>query len=106
MYAGKLNEFITVESANTHENELGEVVDNHYCVKFATKAQVIYKSGSRVIDNNEIFTDYSVQFVIRYYHSVCETDRVVYRGQRYTIDSIEHSREYQLIKLNCNLINE
>ena len=103
MRAGSLNETIIVEQAVKEENELGEVVDNMYAKKFATKAQVIYKSGQRQEDYS-IHTDYSVQFVIRIYHSVSETDRVIYRGRYYQIDSIEYSREYQMIKINCQLI--
>ncbi len=105
MLAGRLNETIVVEQPYTEENELGEVVDCHYIKKFQTKAQVIYKSGQREEDYS-IHTDYSVQFVIRYYHQVAEVDRVIYRGNAYQIDSIEHSREYQLIKLNCSLIRQ
>ena len=105
MIAGKLNEIITVEQPCRHENELGEVVENHYIKKFTTKAQVIYKSGVRTEDYS-IQTDYSIQFVIRIYHDVKETDRIVFRNQYYRIESIEYSREYQLIKLNCSMINE
>ena len=103
MQAGRLNEIIVVEQPYTEENELGEVVDCHYIKKFQTKAQVIYKSGQRQEDYS-IHTDYSVQFIIRIYHSVSETDRIFYRGRYYQIDSIEYSREYQMIKLNCQLI--
>lgn len=106
MFAGNLNEIITVEQPVAHKNELGEVVDCLYAKKFTTKAQVIYRSGSRVVDNSEIFTEYAVQFVIRHYLIVSETDRVLYRDRKYRIESIEYSREYQLIKLNCTLINE
>lgn len=105
MYAGKLNEVITVEQPCKHENELGEVVENHYIKKFSTKAQVFYKSGVRQEDFS-IHTDYSVQFIIRIYHNIKETDRVIYRNKTYRIESIEYSREYQLIKLNCSLIND
>ena len=106
MRAGSLNEIITVEQPYSQENELGEVVDCHYVKKFETKAQVVYKSGATAPDNNEIFTSYSVQFVIRFYHQPTEQDRVIYRGQKYRIDAIERSREHQLIKLNCTLIND
>lgn len=103
MQAGKLNEIITIEQPVKHENELGEVVENRYLKKFTTKAQVIYKSGVRTEDYS-IHTDYSVQFVIRIYHSVTERDRIIYRNQYYRIESIEYSREYQMIKINASLI--
>lgn len=105
MLAGKLKEPITIEHPVQEENELGEVVDNLYAKKFSTKAQVIYKSGQRQ-EEYSIYTDYTVQFIIRYYHSVSETDRVLYRNEPYRIDSIEYSHEYQMIKLNCTKIHE
>ena len=105
MRAGSLNETITIEQPVQHENELGEIVDCVYAKKFSTKAQVIYKSGARVEDYT-IHTDYSVQFVVRIYHHIDETDRVLYRNKPYRIESIEISREYQMQKLNCSLIHE
>ena len=106
MRAGSLNEIITVEQPFHQENELGEVVDCHYVKKFTTKAQVVYKSGSTSVENEKVFTSYSVQFIIRFYHQPTETDRVIYRGQKYRIDAIERNREHQMIKLNCTLIDE
>lgn len=106
MLAGKLKERIVVETPLTEENELGEIVEHQYVKKFSCRAQVIYKSGATGVDNEKIFTDYSVQFIIRQNYFVLETDRVKYDNRTYNIDSIEKSREYQLIKLNCSLINE
>lgn len=106
MIAGKLNETIAIESPIMVENELGEILDNRYKKKYSTKAQVIYQNGSTTIENNEILTSYSVQFIIRKYHKVDETDRVIFHNKPYKINSIEHSREYQLIKLNCQMMNE
>lgn len=105
MRAGSLNEPIIIEQPYQEENEMGERLDCHYIKKFATKAQVIYKSGQRQEDYS-IYTDYTVQFVIRIYHNVTELDRVIYRNRPYRIDSIEYSREYQMIKLNCTLIQQ
>ncbi len=105
MRAGLLNETIVIEQPIQHENELGEVVDCVYAKKFQTRAQVIYKSGQRQEDYT-IQTEYTVQFIVRIYHHISETDRVLFRNRPYRIDSIEFSREYQMQKLNCTLINE
>ena len=105
MMAGKLTERIVIAYKLRKENELGEVEECSYFPKYETKAQVIYKSGNRV-DDYSIQTEYTVQFVIRYYHNVAETDRVMYNGDYYRIDSIERNRQYQLQKLNCTMIHE
>lgn len=106
MLAGKLNEIIHIEMPVLSQNELGEVVDNKYVKKNTTKAQVIWKNGGTIVDNNEIFTAYSVQFKVRIYVDVNESDRILFRSKRYKIDSIEISREQQALYLNCSLINE
>lgn len=105
MMAGKLTERILIAYKLRHENELGEVEEYTYVPKYETKAQVIYKSGVRE-ENYTIRTDYTIQFVIRFYHDVTETDRVLYNGNYYRIDSIERNRQYQLIKLNCTMVDE
>lgn len=106
MIAGLLKEIIEVHSPILNQNEYGEVEDNEYEFKYKTKAQVIYNSGSKIIDNDEIFNDYKLQFIVRIYHNITETDRIKYDGKFYNIESIEKSRQYQLKKINCTLVNE
>ncbi len=106
MVAGLLNEIIEIHSPILKENEFGEIEDNVYKRGFETKAQVIYKSGNTIIDNNEIFSEYKLQFIVRIYHKIKETDRVFFNDRFYQIESIEKSRQYQLQKLNCSLVNE
>lgn len=106
MLAGKLNTLIEVQEPILLENELGEVMDNKYKKKFQTKSQVIYKNGSTNIENNEIFTSYNIQFIIRYYHNIKITDRIIYDNNPYTIDSIEKDKQYQLQRINAKIQNE
>ena len=106
MIAGLLNETIEIHSPIYHKNEYGEVEDNIYKKKYQTKAQVIYNSGSRITDNNEVFNEYKLQFIVRYYHRINENDRVYFNNRFYQIEAIEKSRQYQLQKINCSLINE
>lgn len=106
MKAGNLNEIITIEEPLLKINEFGEMMDNKFKKKFTTRAEVKYIGGNKIIENSEIVADYSIQFIIRIYHKVTETDRVIFRNKAYNIDSIEYSRQYQLIKLNCSMANE
>lgn len=105
MIAGLLKEIIDIYSPYQHKNEYGEVEDS-FEKSFRTKAQVVYNSGNRIIDNNEIFNEYKVQFIVRIYHKISELDRIKYDGKFYQIESIEKSRQYQLQKLNCVIVNE
>lgn len=106
MIAGLLKELIEIHSPILQRNEYGELMDNKFEKKYQTKAQVIYNSGAKTIDNNEIFNEYKVQFIVRYYHKIKETDKVKWDGKFYNIEAIEKSKQYQLQKLNCVIVNE
>lgn len=106
MLAGRLNEIITVEELKVIKNEYGEEQTTHYIKKFNTRAEVKYNNGQRITDNNELFFAYDLTFTIRYYHNISELDRVIWRGYKYRILSVERNRMYQLINLRCQLINE
>ena len=106
MIAGTLNEIITVEELEVIKNEYGEEQTQNYKYKYKTRAQVVYNSGNRTNDNNEIFFATDVNFQIRYYHNIKELDRIKWKDNYYRILSIERNRQFQFIKLKCTLINE
>lgn len=106
MRAGALNEIITIEELKVIKNEYGEEQTTNYIKKFNTRAEVKYNNGQRITDNNELFFAYDLTFTIRYYHDITELDRVIWRGEKYRILSVERNRMYQLINLRCQLINE
>lgn len=105
MIAGLLKEIIEIYKPFQIKNEYGEVEDA-FEKAFKTKAQVIYNSGNRIVDNNEIFNEYRIQFIVRYYHNISENDRIKYDNKWYQIEAIEKSKQYQLQKLNCVIVNE
>lgn len=106
MRAGALNEIITVEELKVIKNEYGEEQTTNYVKKFNTRAEVKYNSGQRIADNNELFFAYDLTFTIRYYHDITELDRIIWRGEKYRILSVERNRQWQMINLKCELINE
>lgn len=106
MLAGRLNEIITVEELKVIKNEYGEEQTTNYVKKFNTRAEVKWNSGQRIADNNELFFAYDLTFTIRYYHGITELDRVIWRGEKYRILSVEKNRQWQMINLKCELINE
>ena len=106
MLAGRLNEIITIEKLKVIKNEYGEEQTDNYVKKFSTRAEVKYNSGQRITDNNELFFAYDLTFTIRYYHDITELDRVIWRGEKYRILSVERNRQWQMINLKCELINE
>lgn len=106
MIAGRLNEIITIEELKIIKNEYGEEQTDNYVKKFSTRAEVKYNSGNRTIENNDLFFAYDISFIVRYYHNISELDRVIWKNKPYRILSIEHNRQFQLMNLRCELINE
>nr|WP_320037822.1 phage head closure protein [uncultured Bacteroides sp.] len=74
--------------------------------KFTTRAQVTTNSGNRQNQNNEIIHTYNVTFIVRLYHDIEESDRVIYNGKKYRIISINKELYKQSINIIGELINE
>lgn len=105
MQAGLLKDIIEFETRVIINNEFNEqVVEYVKCL--TTKAQVVYSSGSRSVENNEMVINYSPTFNIRYYHNINETMRIKFNNHYYRIVSIEPYNQYQYKKIITELINE
>jgi len=74
--------------------------------KFTTRAQVTTNSGNRLNQNNEIIHTYNVTFIVRLYHDIEESDRVIYKGKKYRIISINKELYKQSTNIIGELINE
>lgn len=77
-----------------------------YEYKCSTRARVNYASGTRLIENEEIFYDVNRQFIVRHYIPVVDTDEIRWNGQRWRILSIDRNREYHDIIIQTSLYNE
>lgn len=92
--------------ANTETvNEFGERVKSWTTV-ITTKADILFKDGTSTMRNQEVFTDYKVDFRIRTYHVVDETMRVVFGGKKYTVEAVLPNYEKSLTLLKTKLLNE
>lgn len=105
MQAGLLRDIIEFEKRELITNEFNEqMIEYKPCL--ITKAQVIYSSGTRSIENNEMVVNYNPVFVIRYYHAINETMRIKFNNHYYRIVSIEPQKQYQQKRIITELINE
>lgn len=105
MIAGLLKETIEIFKPFQRKNEYGEVED-YFEKSFKTKSQVIYNSGNKIVENNEITSDYKLQFVVRIYHKISEQDRIKYDNKFYQIESIEKNKQFQLLRINASIVQE
>lgn len=106
MEAGKLNQRIEFYHLELQTDDYGHEIYN-YEFAFATRANVIYNSGNRIIENSEIFYDNTLSFSVRSYCPVQDTDRIKYRNNFYRILSVndEYNKHNKKIII-AELINE
>lgn len=72
----------------------------------STKADVLHKSGNRILDFHELVSAYSVEFRIRNYHNVDEKMRVLFQKKKYRILAILPDYEKRMTTISTELINE
>jgi len=105
MRAGLLRESIIIQRPTNTKDEFGAIVttwSNHV----TTRARVINGTGNATTQNNELWHSYNKTFVIRIYHDVEETDRIMYGGKLYSISSIDKDIDQQQKTITAQLINE
>lgn len=71
-----------------------------------TRANVRYNSGSRVVENDEIFYPHSKTFIVRHYVQVTEPMRIKYEDKFYRIISINFNQTYRDKEIIAELVNE
>lgn len=106
MQAGLLNEIIIWESPETFRNEYGEE-RIQWIHRATTKAAVKWQGGNRTVENQAVTFNNYLQFTVRAYHDIKQTDRIIWKGQHYRIISPPEDRKAEQCKvINVELINE
>lgn len=105
MRAGLLKYPIIVERSHLHKNSYGEeqTVWEHH---IQTRAQIDWKGGNRSIENDERVFTRSLNFIVRIYHDIRESDRIIWKSDKYRILHIEPRKKEQRQIITCELINE
>jgi len=106
MEAGKLTERIIVQRQVSERDVYGSVSSTWADVVTDLPAAVNYVRGDRAIDNEEIFHERVTTFSVRWNGTLDETMRILWKGLKYRILSIDrrtHRREYFI---RTELINE
>lgn len=105
MRASDLEQYIEIYSRNV-DRVGGGAGSESFTYKCSTRARINYASGSRMLDNQEIFYDVNRTFIVRCYVPIVETDEIRWNGQRWQILSIDKNREYNDIIIQTSLVNE
>lgn len=73
---------------------------------YTTRADVIFNSGSRIVENDEIFHPTTRTFIVRDYVPVIKTNRIKFEGEYYTILSVNTNKFYRDKQIIAELVNE
>ena len=105
MRAGILNDVISIFRQVEVQSDYGDIFTS-YQFAHTTRASVEHSLGSRKIQNEEIFYDYSKTFTVRIYVDVQDTDRIKYGNKFYRVISIEPDTQQQKKLILTELVNE
>ena len=110
MRAGSLNEIISTLQPHIVRNEYGEEITQWVEGIPSTRASVSYTSEDRRVEGgiNEMVYPATVVFRVRIYHKnrIKDLDRIVWRGDKYQILSIEIDRVIQQLVIKTSKVNE
>lgn len=105
MNAGNLKERITIQEAVSVTDQYGgsaiQLRD-----KITTKAAVFVAKQDREITNYAEFYPAIITVHVRLYHSINNTDVVVWENNKYSILSVFKDKTRQLVEIKASLIRE
>lgn len=105
MKAGTLKWKIEIWKPITITTDYGDS-KTEYELHYTTHANMLYNSGTRTVENDEIVYPNNKTFIVRHYVPVEEPMRVKFEGQFYQIISINPNKYYNDKELYTELVNE
>lgn len=105
MKAGLLTEAIEIYEPIITTTEYGNTKKT-WGLFYKTRANVIYNSGSRIVENQEIFYPTNITFIVRKYVPVKEPMRIKFNDKYYQIISITPNKFYSNQEIYTQLVNE
>lgn len=105
MKAGMLKEVVELYKPLVTKSDFGGT-NVSYEKFYTTRAGVLWDSGSRENENNEIFFAQYKTFIMRKYVPITEQSRIKYNNKLYRVLSIEPNKKYNNLTIVTELINE
>lgn len=105
MIAGNLRYKIEILTPSKTKGEYGaekEIFVNYMTLRAAKKEL----SGTKGMDNNEIFNSYKIEFTIYYRKGINETMRIRYNDRDYKINFIKEIGYKEGLTIDTELINK
>lgn len=105
MKAGILREKIEIYKPETITTEYGDS-ETEYVLHYTTRASILYNSGTKTNENNEVFYPTTKTFIVRHYVPVDEPMRIKFEDKYYQILSVNKNKYYNDITIVADLVNE
>lgn len=105
MNAGTLTDLIEIYRKTSARNEFGEKTIIYESIG-KVRANVEHQLGSRTVENEEIWHNYTKTFKVRLNTDVKDEDRILYDSHYYVVQSIDTDKHQQTITILTELINE
>lgn len=105
MQAGFLNEVIEVWKPQLLKDDYGQEFEE-YAFAFSTRAKVDYNSGTRAIENSEIFNGVNRQFTVRSYADIDYKSIIHFKDEKYRVIAIDKQRTWNQQVITTELVNE
>lgn len=105
MRAGLLKYPIIVERSHIHKDQYSAENVVWEC-HINTRAEIQWKGGDNIIENDERVFTRSLTFIVRQYHDIKNSDRIIWEGNKYRILHIEPRKFEHRQIITTELINE
>jgi head-tail adaptor len=101
---GDLRNNIIVKRLTTSKDAYGSTKES-YSSLYNLRAKVKYNSGTKTVDNNEIFNSQNITFSL-YYRSILTSDRIEFNSKNYRILFINEIGFREGLEIVTELIND
>ncbi len=106
MRTGLLTETVTIQQLTKGKNATYGTAEQTWTDLTTLRARVEFASGSREGVNDEQFSDQSFRFTTHYRPAITRGMRVIYRGEKYYITSVNHDRMNARTVIMTEVYNE
>ena len=101
---GDFRNIIQVQRLTTTKDAYGSASET-YATVYTLRAGVKYTTGTKLVDNNELFNSQTLVFTT-HYRSILDTDRIVFNGNKYKILFIAVVGFNEGLQITVEKINE
>jgi hypothetical protein len=105
MNSALLKDKIQIYELTTERTDYGTIKES-YSLKYTTRAFTKFQSENQVISEGEVYYPITMQFIVRAYVPITETDYILFDNKKWKVLSLDKNKYFNDISINATLINE